>query len=83
MQDQDTLVFIEVRYKHNHALTGIEDAAFSIDQRKRDQIRQMAYAYLASHESKIYRQFRFDCILCTEDEMQRNLVVDHMIAAFE
>ncbi len=83
MQDQDTLVFVEVRYKHNHALTGIEDAAFSIDQRKRDQIRQMANAYLASHEGKKYRQFRFDCMLCTEDNVHRNLVVDHIIAAFE
>jgi putative endonuclease len=57
MQDQDTLVFIEVRYRKNSDFGG---ALASITKRKQDKIIKTAKHYLAQLENEPY--CRFDAI---------------------
>ena len=57
MQEQDTLVFIEVRYRKNSDFGG---ALASITKRKQDKITKTAKHYLAQLEDEPY--CRFDAI---------------------
>ena len=57
MQDQDTLVFIEVRYRKNSDFGG---ALASINKRKQDKLIKTAQHYLAQLEHEPY--CRFDAI---------------------
>ena len=58
MRDQQTLVFIEVRYRKNQSFGG---ALESIDHRKQNKLRLTASHYLQKHNSQ--ENARFDVVV--------------------
>jgi putative endonuclease len=59
MQNEQTLIFIEVRYRRNN-LYG--NALESVNQRKQAKIIKSAYLYLENHQKFIDFNYRFDII---------------------
>jgi len=57
MRDNDTLVFVEVRYRKSERFGG---ALESIDQKKQSKLRITAEHYLQKHKSKL--NARFDAV---------------------
>ena len=66
MDDQGTLVFVEVKYRRS---SSFGYAAEAIGIRKQLQIRSVAREYLA-HTEGHYRSMRFDCVGFTGEEMR-------------
>lgn len=63
MQDQEMLVFVEVRYRKHQQFGGAE---FSIDQRKQQKIVRAAQSFLQTESLWANRPCRFDVVaLCT------------------
>lgn len=60
MQDKQTLVFIEVRYRANEQYGGSIE---SIDWRKQQRIIRTAQHYLQTHQSAQQQACRFDVVL--------------------
>lgn len=58
--DNDTLVFIEVRYRKSARFGG---AAASIDVRKQQRVIHAAQVYLMKNPRQNHRPCRFDCVL--------------------
>ncbi len=59
MQDQDTLVFVEVRWRQNRSHGG---ALASVDHHKQHRLIQAARHFLAKHPAHQQRPCRFDVI---------------------
>ncbi len=59
MQDRDTLVFVEVRYRKNPRFGS---AAESVDWRKQDKLSATAAHYLQTHPKAARQACRFDVI---------------------
>ena len=59
MEDRDTLVFVEVRYRRNIVFG---DGASSVDWSKRHRLRRAAELYLAQNPYAVNRPCRFDVI---------------------
>lgn len=59
MRDGDTLVFVEVRYRHDLAHGG---ATASIDKRKQRRLIRAAQSYLLLHPASAQRPCRFDVV---------------------
>lgn len=62
MRDNDTTVFVEVRYRKDHRYGG---ALESIDARKQGRLRAAAEHYLQRHRGAADAPCRFDVILIT------------------
>ena len=58
--DDETLVFVEVRYRKSMRFGG---AAASIDRRKQQRLIHAAQVFLMKHPRQAHRPCRFDCIL--------------------
>lgn len=65
MQDKDTLVFVEVRYRKNASFGG---AIASVDRRKQMKLIRTAQYYLAWHEKYAKMPCRFDIVGVSELE---------------
>lgn len=59
MQDGNTLVFVEVRYRRS---TGFGGAAASVTQRKRERLIRAANGFLAAHARHAQCACRFDVV---------------------
>lgn len=64
MDDDDVLVFVEVRYRRGG---GFGDGAASVDARKCRRIARAASAYLAAHPALARRTCRFDVVAVSGD----------------
>ena len=58
--DDETLVFVEVRYRKNNRFGG---AGASIDHRKQQRLIHAAQVYLMKNPRQANRPCRFDCVL--------------------
>lgn len=65
MQDKDTLVFIEVRYRKNAQFGG---AAASVDFRKQQRIIATAQHYI-QHQKHIAAAYRFDVVAISKEQL--------------
>lgn len=66
MQDGNTLVFVEVKYRHSHEYGTAKEA---INIRKQLTVRKTAEFYLKQHYPKQWPQCRFDAV-CIQGELQ-------------
>lgn len=66
MQDGETLVFVEVKYRHNHEYGTAKEA---ISAHKQNTVRKSAEFYLKQHYPNQYPQCRFDAV-CIQGESQ-------------
>lgn len=76
MQNRDTLVFVEVRYRRNNAFGG---AIASIDYHKQQRIKKTALHYMQQHNSK--KSGRFDVIAISDANPANH--IDWISNAFE
>lgn len=67
MQDQETLVFVEVRYRQSGSLVS---AVESIDGHKRRRFERAARAWLANHPADAALPARFDVVAIAGDELE-------------
>lgn len=65
MDDADTLVFVEVRFRRGSRFGG---GAASVDARKRARLARAASAYLAAHPDLARRACRFDVVALSGDD---------------
>ena len=63
MQEQNTLIFVEVRYRKQHTYGG---ALESIDTRKQQKIQATAMHYLQKHDPHSEHGCRFDALLLAQ-----------------
>lgn len=70
MRDQDTTVFVEVRFRKQNDLV---DPLSSIDQRKQHKLIRTAQSYLQRHNDAALSPARFDVIAITEDRSQATI----------
>lgn len=67
MQDRDTTVFVEVRYRRQ---TGVVDPLSSIDPRKQRKLTRTAQCYLQQQQQHALVPARFDVVAVTEQGTQ-------------
>lgn len=67
MEDKETLVFVEVRFRASNAFGG---AAASVSQSKQNKIIKTATHYLVAHNLYEKRSTRFDVIACSNNDTQ-------------
>lgn len=67
MEDKQTLVFVEVRFRTSSAFGG---AAASVSQSKQNKVIKAATHYLVSNNLYEKRSARFDVIACSNNDMQ-------------
>lgn len=67
MQDAETLVFVEVRYRQSGSLVS---ALESIDGQKQRRFERAARAWLAAHPADVSQPARFDVVAIAGDELQ-------------
>ena len=70
MQDQTTLVFVEVRYRDSNAFGS---AAETVDIRKQNKLRTTAEYYLQQHQKYKMYPCRFDVVAASPDTSKNNL----------
>ncbi|MDH5516675.1 MAG: YraN family protein [Gammaproteobacteria bacterium] len=71
MQDEETLVFVEVRFRKSAQFGG---AVESIDQKKQNKIRTTAQHYLQKHNSKHNARFDVITLSSLEDKNKINWI---------
>ncbi len=80
MQDQDTLVFVEVRYRSNDYYgTAIE----SINHLKQQRIRKTAEWYLQYHDEEQEYCWRYDCIGIMQGLFPNKFKIEWIVSAIE
>ena len=70
MRDQDTTVFVEVRYRRH---SGIVDPLSSVDQRKQHKLIRTAQSYLQQRTNYSLSPARFDVIAITDHGAQAKI----------
>lgn len=70
MEDQEIIVFVEVRYRNHSSFGG---ALESIDQRKQKRLRSSATHYMQMHAELGRRPCRFDVIGITGPTAQESI----------
>ncbi len=68
MLDTDTVVFVEVRYRHHKAWGG---AAESVDTRKRNKLTQAAMSFLQQESRWNQYPCRFDVVAISADSKDK------------
>lgn len=68
MEDQESIVFVEVRYRNQNSFGG---ALESIDYRKQEKLRASAAHFIQTHAEQ--RACRFDVIAITGTVVQENI----------
>lgn len=79
MLDTDTVVFVEVRYRHHRAWGG---AAESVDARKREKLTQAASTFLQQESRWNKHPCRFDVVAINADKTTQ-LQLDWIKNAFD
>lgn len=79
MLDDDTLCFIEVKYRYSQSFGG---AAYSIPVSKQRKITQTALAYVQQHPEYQRHALRFDALLMQADKSNPGMTIDWIADAF-
>ena len=79
MLHQDTLCFIEVKYRKNNAFGG---TAYSIPVSKQRKITKAALTFISSHKKFQQHNYRFDALFISPGERFRDASVEWIQNAF-